>query len=225
MSSVLDAPATVTPPPRGADKNTDADLQGDVPDASEIYRISIDEYQAMIKHGIFDDRETPIELLEGILVKKMSKDFGHILTLQQLKILIDQLLSQPDRTLTQDPILLAESEPEPDLVLLRAEALPLRRKPTPDDIAVVIEVADSSLGRDRRRKLRIYAAANLPVYWIVNLRENVIEVYTDPQPGAKPATYAKRSIHRLGAQVTFELDGRALTLNVADILPPADSAE
>src|SRR4051812_41814935 len=73
--------------------------------------------------------------------------------------------------------------------------------PGPSDIALVIEVADSSLARDRDIKGPAYAAAGLPVYWIVNLIERQVEVYTAPSgPSADPA-YGQRQGVGIGGSV------------------------
>jgi hypothetical protein len=87
---------------------------------------------------------------------------------------------------SQEPITLSDSEPEPDVRVARAEvADDPKRYPGPQDVALVVEVADISLRRDRGTKKRIYARARIPVYWIANLPERRFEVYTEP---TRPAT-------------------------------------
>src|SRR4051794_17419762 len=87
----------------------------------------------------------------------------------------------------------ADSEPEPDIMAVRAEAAEREdRHPEPSEVALVVEVAESSLRRDRGTKKRLYARAGIVVYWIVNLAERQIEVYTEPTGPVKKPEYRRR---------------------------------
>lgn len=88
------------------------------------------------------------------------------------------------------------------------------------DVGLVIEVADSSLLRDQRDKTRIYARAGIPVYWIVNLVDRRIEVYSQPTgPTAVPA-YQSFQTYQPGDAVPLVLDGNpAGSVPAADLLP------
>jgi Uma2 family endonuclease len=89
------------------------------------------------------------------------------------------------------------------------------RHPGSADIALVVEVADSSLAKDRRRT-RIYGPGAIPVYWIVNLVDRQVEVYSDPGPDG----YATRVDYALGADVPLVIDGDTVgQIAVADMLP------
>lgn len=115
---------------------------------------------------------------------------------------------------SEQPITLADSEPQPDLVLARGEYTKYRtRHPGPADIGLVVEVADTSLPVDRNDMGRIYARANLPVYWIINVVDRQVEVYTDPRPADPVPAYAARTDHRPGDSVPLVLDGQ----NIAQI--------
>ena len=84
----------------------------------------------------------------------------------------------------------------------------------------MVEVANSSVGRDRGIKRRLYARAGMPVYWIVLVRERAVEVYTDPSgPAAEPA-YATTGRFADGEHVPVVIDGREVgTVAVVDLLP------
>ncbi len=74
-----------------------------------------------------------------------------------------------------------DSRPEPDVTLLRwREDYYAGKQPTSEDVLLVIEVSETSLKYDRVVKGQLYAQAGIPAYWIVNLRADVIEVYTNP---------------------------------------------
>jgi Uma2 family endonuclease len=96
----------------------------------------------------------------------------------------------------------------------------LKRKPGPQDIALVIEVADSTLRRDRTLKRRLYAAAGIPVYWIVNLVDKQLEVYSHPSGPVKKPDYGERQIFTARDTVGVEIDGRLIAeLLVKELLP------
>lgn len=114
-----------------------------------------------------------------------------------------------------------DSEPEPDVYVVRGELGDYdNRHPGPADTPLVVEVADSTLARDRGLKQRIYARAGVPVYWIVNLVERAIEVHAKPASTAKSPKYRQRQVFAANDDVPVVLDGELVgTLRVADILP------
>ena len=90
------------------------------------------------------------------------------------------------------------------------------RHPGPGDIALVVEVADSSLAEDRKLATEVYGPAGLPLYWIINLVHRQVEVYADPGPGG----YRSRVVYSEGQSVPVVIDGQPLgQIAVADILP------
>ena len=94
---------------------------------------------------------------------------------------LEQILPEGWYVHSQDAITLATSEPEPDVAMVRGDRRAyVDHHPGPKDVALVVEVADASLQRDRGFKRRLYAQAGIPAYWIVNLVDRVLEVYTEP---------------------------------------------
>jgi Uma2 family endonuclease len=151
----------------------------------------VKQYERMTELGLLTSSDR-VELLEGIIVDKMTQNPPHNAAIDLLREQLEPLLSADYRIREQKAIRLGESEPEPDLVVVRGPAKRYAgRHPGPQDIALVIEVADTSLADDRERKGRIYARVRLPVYWIVNLRDAIVEVYTDPK-GGRARGYATR---------------------------------
>ena len=114
-----------------------------------------------------------------------------------------------------------ESEPEPDLFVHSCRASHRAGIPNLRKIGLIIEVADSSLGRDRTLKQSIYAAAEIVVYWIVNLRDRQVEVYGEPSGPAQEADRFRRTrIYRNGDAVPVVIGGRELgDIPVAAALP------
>ncbi|MGH7199529.1 MAG: Uma2 family endonuclease, partial [Planctomycetaceae bacterium] len=126
-------------------------------------------------------------------------------------------------TQSQQPVTLQESEPEPDVAVVRGEIRDYARQhPTAADVAVLIEAADSSLREDRTVKGPIYAAAGVPVYWIINLIDETIEVYTEPAAAeeARPAEYRSRRTFTREQAVPLVIDGRTVAeIPAAELLP------
>jgi hypothetical protein len=121
----------------------------------------------------------------------------------------------------QSAITLADSQPEPDFALVRGSADDYdTRHPGPADVGLIIEVADSSLLRDQRDKTRIYARGGIPCYWIVNLVDQRIEVYTQPSgPAAVPAYHAFQ-VYQPGDDIPLVLGGSTTGIVLAsDLLP------
>jgi Uma2 family endonuclease len=113
---------------------------------------------------------------------------------------------------SQDPITLADSEPEPDLAVVRGQVRHYQsRHPLASDIGLVVEVADSSVDRDRIWKREIYARAGLPVYWLINLQEKTVEVYSRPVEG----NYLDHRI--VGPTETLTLQDPALEMAAGEI--------
>jgi len=120
----------------------------------------------------------------------------------------------------QLPIILsANTAPEPDVTVVATTVRALGGKhPDPTKILAVIEVAYTSLDYDRTTKLELYAGANIPVYWIVNLIDRQIEVYD--RPNVKAGTYAGQTVFQRGQSAPLRLSGsRTVQVLVDDVLP------
>jgi Uma2 family endonuclease len=188
-------------------------------DAS-IAQFSVARYQRMVEAGILT-AEDKVELLENYVVLKMPRNPRHDSTLQRMfRPLLWSLPTGWDIRI-QSAIVLADSQPEPDITLVRGSAADYEnRHPGPKDVGLLIEVADSSLLRDQRDKTRIYARASISCYWIVNLVDRRIEVYTQPSgPTAVPA-YGSFQVFQPGDAIPLVLDGHTIgAVPVADLLP------
>src|SRR5437868_4533865 len=177
-----------------------------------VKRWNVDEYHKMIDLGLLRDG-APIELIDGMLVYKDRGESGgrpmvqgsrhHLAVAQlvQLNAVLDRLgfHIRIQSSITVSP----NHEPEPDGVVLPGKPVDYRRIPTARDTALVIEVADLSLEYDRTVKKQMYATAAIPLYWIVNLRQNIVEVYE--QPDLIEARYLKHQDFALSTCVRLQL--------------------
>jgi Uma2 family endonuclease len=91
--------------------------------------------------------------------------------------------------------------------------------PGSPDVALLVEVGDSSLSQDQGIKKRLYARSGFPIYWIVNLADRRIEVYTEPATAKRP-DYCQRRDYGPDDAVPVVLDGAEVgTLTARDLLP------
>lgn len=146
-----------------------------------IARFSLEQWHRMVQSGAFaeDDR---LELIEGWVVRKMAKGPAHEYATGQIEEFVRRHLPAGWHVRNQAPVTLTRSEPEPDLTIARGTRDDYRaRHPGADDVAVVIEVSDTSLVTDRA-KAKTYGEAGSPEYWLVDLPDRCIELHRDPSP-------------------------------------------
>lgn len=173
-------------------------------------RFSVDDYYKMIEMGMIEDYEKA-EIIDGEMVPKMTIGDRRALAIDLLNNLLVKSLPNSFRVRVQNPLRLGEyDEPEPDFVVSDLTLYDGKRHPRPAETVLVIEISDASLKHDRDIKLPLYAEAGIHEVWIVNLRNNVIEVHQNPSLGV----YQQVSIFRTGErlkssvlpQLEFEVD-------------------
>jgi Uma2 family endonuclease len=183
-------------------------------------RFSVAEYHKLIDIGLLTENDN-LELIEGYLVLKMSRNPPHDSCIHlALRMLLRCL--PPDWSLrVQSAITLSDSEPEPDLAIVRGDERTYAvRYPGPADVGLLIEVADSTLLGDRADKGRIYARAGIAVYWIINLIDRQVEVYSSPSSSGTSPAYGQRNDYGAADQLPLVLDGVAVaSIPVRDLLP------
>jgi Uma2 family endonuclease len=188
--------------------------------SERLYRMSVDQYHEMAKHGILKPSDKVV-LIRGYLVEQMTKNPPHIIAAVLTRVALEKILPNGWFLNVQDPVALADSEPEPDFSVIRGEPrLFLTHVPTASDAGMLVEISDTSLNVDRTTQLQLFAEASIPVYWIVNLVDRQVEVYTDPSgPAPKPA-YARQQLFKENDSVPVVLDGAEVgRLAVRELLP------
>ncbi|MBW3623137.1 MAG: Uma2 family endonuclease [Armatimonadetes bacterium] len=150
----------------------------------ERYRFSTDDYERMIEAGILTEDER-LELIEGEILHMSPIGKLHVLVVTRLTYLLIRNAGDRWVVWTQNPIRLSDStEPQPDMALIRPrEGFFGDDLPTPADVLLIIEVSDTTLEFDRTTKLRLYAEAGIPEFWIVDLTTDTIWVYARPEEG------------------------------------------
>ena len=191
-----------------------------IPADYTIVPLSVAQYHAMAAAGILEEG-APIELLEGYLVEKMTKHPPHTVATKLMQAALSQLAPAHFHVGVQEPITLSDSEPEPDVVMVRGAIRDFAaRHPGAAEVALVVEVADAALRRDRNAKRRIYARAGIPHYWIINLIGGCVETYSDPTGAGQQATYRHSATRYGDDELSVVIDGIEVgRLAVRDILP------
>ncbi len=166
------------------------------------------EYEQLVEMGVFEGEK--IELLHGRLVRMTPQGTGHAWTIQALTWIFVKAAGDDLWVRPQLPVAASDdSEPEPDLAIVRRSG-----RDHPDTALLVVEVAQSSLRKDRILKGPLYAACGVPEYWVVNLRDRVVEVHTHPVGDH----YTRlESVGPEGVLTTAAISG--LEIPVSDILP------
>ena len=142
-------------------------------------RFTVDEYLHMAEAGILTKRDR-VELLDGEIVEMTPGGASHGSSIAILIRLFNAGVGSRAVIWPQLTIRLSSrSAPEPDLAVLKRRSY-REAYPTSEDVLLVVEVSDSSLRRDREIKLPLYAGAVISEYWIVDVPDEVVEVYTNP---------------------------------------------
>jgi Uma2 family endonuclease len=183
--------------------------------------LTVEEYHRMGDAGILGE-DDPVELLDGHLIAMSPIGPSHLHCVNRLNKLFARRLyagDDPSPWISmQNPIRLSDtSEPEPDLVLLRPDA-PQDRTPIPADVLLVVEVADSSVDYDRSIKAPRYAAAGVPVFWLVDLGGEFVDVSDTPDAD----TYAHRHRYHRGDTIPLPEGVDGDPIPVDDVMGEAD---
>ena len=161
-----------TPPPIGS--------EGPWP----LYKMSLDQYEAMVESGIFTERDR-LQLINGMLVAKLTQGDDHCVADDLCRVELAGVVPpgwfvRPGKPVRLPP----DGMPEPDEAVVRGSARDYgaRNAERPaQDVGLLVEVAYSSLAEDRAM-VAVYGRSGIPVYWILNLVERQVEVYSCPQP-------------------------------------------
>jgi Uma2 family endonuclease len=188
-------------------------------------RFTVADYHRLIELGFLQEGDR-IELINGELFEMAAKGSPHAVCTGLFCRELDRLVGDQVAVRNQEPITLFDnSEPEPDIVIAEGKIEDyLAHHPVQDDVLIVIEIADSSLVHDRTIKLATYAEANIPHYWIANVKTNQLECHSQPyQDWLGEFAYQTRKI--LLSSQSIEIPGfpdRLLNLN--KIFPPVPQA-
>lgn len=183
--------------------------------AVEAHRWSREEYEQLAASGLFPP-EHRMELIDGVIYDMAAQNSLHATGYRLVQEALRPAFPAGSgfEVRGQLPLDLGGgSLPEPDLAVVRGGIRDFRDH-HPTTAVLVVEVADSSLLHDRKRKIPLYARAGIQEYWILNLVRRSLEVYRDPAEEA----YRSRTILRSGDEIA-PLARPESVLAVQDLLP------
>ncbi len=185
-----------------------------------IFRLSVAQYHDMIRSGILT-ADDPVELLEGWLVPKMPKNPPHRVVTELAAAALRSIVPPGWYVTTQEPVTTRTSEPEPDISVIRGQPRDyIDHHPGPADLAMLVEVADSSINRDRGIKRFAYARAGVPIYWIIDVSARRVEIYTQPSGPVEQPAYGSVQECGEGEMLPIRIEGREVgKIAVEDMLP------
>lgn len=165
-------------------------------DVAIPYRFSAQDVALMERAGIFD-QNIRIELLDGQIITISPIGLAHAVCVRKLNQWLHQILSLDQFIIdVQNTVQLdRHSLPQPDVVVARMRPELLENTHIqPQDVALLIEVSDSTLRYDREQKLPLYAQHSIPECWIINLNDEQIEVYQQPDQSGYLQKHFYRSL-------------------------------
>ncbi len=175
------------------------------------------EYYRLTEDGFFDGQR--VELIEGRIYRMPPQGLPHTCGVELVTEFFHRAFGKGHRYRVQMPFRAADgSDPEPDVLVVAGSP----RDPAdghPTTALIVVEVSDTTLRHDRR-KAKLYAASGVKDYWILNLLEEVLEVYREPVASPTDETSAYGSVQILKRdQVIAPLAAPSVSVKVADLLP------
>ena len=180
------------------------------------HQITVERFEKMIEAGVFDD-DRRVFLWEGKLYEKMTPGISHVYVVTHLRQVLDQIAAGGWFCFEEQPIAVGPTTmPEPDISVVRGTPRDFRtRRATSGDVSLLVEVSVTSHGFDSGAKLRAYATNGIPIYWLVNIPKQQIEVHSSPAGAA----YREHRSFGPGELVPVVLDEREVgRIAVDDIL-------
>jgi Uma2 family endonuclease len=177
-------------------------------------RFTREEYERLVEEGYFHPEER-IELVDGLLYEKTPQSSFHATGVRGSQEALRTVFSEGYDVRSQFPLALGfDSEPEPDVAVVPG-SLRDYVYAHPTTAILIVEVADSSLIYDRKRKASLYARSGIPEYWILNLVRWCLEVYREPKDGV----YTSLTVLR-GEDSVSSLSRPEVSIPVASLFPP-----
>jgi Uma2 family endonuclease len=194
-------------------------MKGESTENVAVRRWTREEYDRMVEAGILKEHDK-VELIDGKILNKVPQGKPHATGIMLVQYALQKSFGDGFVVRVQLPLAPDDfSEPEPDLAVLRGSPRDYDGIHPPKAL-LVVEVAETSLGFDRRRKAGLYARAAIPEYWILNLIDGRLEVHRDPEPQPDaPLGWQYASVRSLGPGESVLPLGAREEIAVADLLP------
>lgn len=187
------------------------------------YAWTVEAFYRAIESGVFANPQW-LELMDGEIIDHMSpQQTPHVQAILLCVEAMRAAFGVSFHVRAQSPLNVNQrTEPEPDVMVIRGALRDYdTRKPIAENVALLLEISDTTLSYDRHRKAAIYAEAGIAEYWLLNLNARMLEARRDPVP--MPDT-----THGFGYRATFlfaesetvsPLTAPQAVIHVADLLP------
>lgn len=181
--------------------------------AGALKRFRVEDFRKMMEVGILPE-ESGWEIIDGYLMDKMTIGSKHASVVRRLEKFFERAVGDRLIVSGQNPVQIDDyNAPEPDVALLAPRAdFYAENHPTPPDVFLLVEVSDSTVEYDREIKKTLYAEAEIREFWLVNLKNNTVEIYTQPKNGVY---YSARILEAGETIVSMTIEN--LQLSVEDI--------
>jgi len=167
------------------------------------------EYEQLVELGYF--RNERLELLEGSLVRMNPQRAPHAAVAQNLTRLFTLALAPQALADIRVQLPFAatdDSMPEPDLAIVPVQSY---QEAHPRTASLIVEVSDTTLEYDQTKKQMFYATSGVPEYWVVDVGEQAVIRYLQPEAGV----YS--SVTQLDRTMQIHMDEfREIPFSVAD---------
>ena len=181
---------------------------------AEHYRFTVDKFVRMAEQGFFATAQR-VELLDGEIRILHPVDYRHAHAVTALSSEFAELARRRYSTSPQNPVELEKySAPQPDICLVSRACRKSKRHPLPDQVYLMVEVSDTSLEYDRGPKMSAYALCGIREFWILNLQDDVLEIYRNPRGGS----YLEQVIVRADGQAAPQAFPDVV-IDLAEIIP------
>ena len=182
-----------------------------------------DEYYQLGDLGLFDDKR--VELLDGEIWTLPPQKTPHFSAVEAAAETLIAAFGPGFTARRHGPMTLDDgTEPEPDVLIVPGSWRDYTQvHPTPSEVRLLVEVSDSTLTKDRSKKVNDYARAGIADYWIINLVNRQLEVYRDPAPMLNGYGY-KATLILFDSDSIAPLSAPTGTVPVAALFPPPSPA-
>ena len=158
-----------------------------------LYKWTVKDYHQIIESGVLSGKS--VELLEGEIVTMSPEKPIHSSRIDTVADYLRDVLRGKAKVREAHPVTLDNSEPEPDIAIVCFDTDNYaNRHPYPQDIYWLIEVSSSTLIKDLEEKPITYARNGIPEYWVIDLSNHKLWIFTQP----KPTGYLKKREITLG---------------------------
>jgi Uma2 family endonuclease len=182
-------------------------------------RMTVEEFER-IEDSLDDDQ---VELIDGYIVRMDEMKPPHVLASELLRDSLQPMIPAGRYIREDKPVQIPDYDQlRPDIAVVRGNPrVYAKRHPMPEDISLLIEISDTTLSKDRKQKLPSYARSGIQVYWIVNVIERQVELYTQPVADQ----YGSKLVFTAGQSVPVIIDGVEVGhIAVDDFMPEIEPA-